>query len=302
MKYNSIGEQLVAKAKELDPSYKPDKFNDMSEALDVILNNGGGGGIPTASINSQTFQLDTSSLTNKDQYVLASMDDGEGYTVYIPLQTYFSSDGYFNKEVKMQTTSHDFRLSLANVSFRSSNNYTLRGETTNIDFTNTLDSTNTWTKLGDIKYIAIEENEMMSGENSYKYLEISGGSNIDKLDIEFTFNGTTTLTQEQVALINSHNNKYVYVKFNEGIVRDNAYIGYVFNLGDLGTGISIVSQPNISGDVIIQSSITIRGTTAVHQENTIAFSIANSGKFLKTNEEGNPEWVSISTPTITFED
>ena len=41
MKYNSIGEQLIAKAKELDPSYKPDKFNDMSEALDVILNNSG---------------------------------------------------------------------------------------------------------------------------------------------------------------------------------------------------------------------------------------------------------------------
>lgn len=43
MKYNSIGEQLIAKAKELDPSYKPDKFNDMSEAIDVILNNSGGG-------------------------------------------------------------------------------------------------------------------------------------------------------------------------------------------------------------------------------------------------------------------
>ena len=44
MKYNSIGEQLIAKAKELDPNYKPDKFNDMSEALDVILNNTGGSG------------------------------------------------------------------------------------------------------------------------------------------------------------------------------------------------------------------------------------------------------------------
>ena len=39
MKYNSIGEQLIAKAKEIDPSYKSDKFNDMSEALDIILNN-----------------------------------------------------------------------------------------------------------------------------------------------------------------------------------------------------------------------------------------------------------------------
>ena len=41
MKYNSIGEQLIAKAKELDPNYKPDKFNDMSEAIDILLNNGG---------------------------------------------------------------------------------------------------------------------------------------------------------------------------------------------------------------------------------------------------------------------
>ena len=39
MKYNSIGEQLIAKAKEINPSYKSDKFNDMSEALDIILNN-----------------------------------------------------------------------------------------------------------------------------------------------------------------------------------------------------------------------------------------------------------------------
>ena len=44
MKYNSIGEQLIAKAQELDPNYKPDKFNDMSEAIDVILNNSSGGG------------------------------------------------------------------------------------------------------------------------------------------------------------------------------------------------------------------------------------------------------------------
>ena len=39
MKYNSIGQQLIAKAKKIDPSYKDDKFNDMSEALDIILTN-----------------------------------------------------------------------------------------------------------------------------------------------------------------------------------------------------------------------------------------------------------------------
>ena len=39
MKYNSIGQQLVAKAKEIDPNFKDDQFNDMSEALDIILTN-----------------------------------------------------------------------------------------------------------------------------------------------------------------------------------------------------------------------------------------------------------------------
>ena len=39
MKYNSIGQQLIAKAKEIDPTYQSDKFNDMSEALEIILNN-----------------------------------------------------------------------------------------------------------------------------------------------------------------------------------------------------------------------------------------------------------------------
>ena len=39
MKYNSIGDQLITKAKEIDPSYKPDKFNDMSEAINIILTN-----------------------------------------------------------------------------------------------------------------------------------------------------------------------------------------------------------------------------------------------------------------------
>lgn len=39
MKYNSIGQQLIAKAKKIDPSYQSDKFNDMSEALEIILNN-----------------------------------------------------------------------------------------------------------------------------------------------------------------------------------------------------------------------------------------------------------------------
>lgn len=56
MKYNSIGEQLIAKAKELDPSYKPDKFNDMSEAIDIILNNSGGGKSVSPTLNLIDFE------------------------------------------------------------------------------------------------------------------------------------------------------------------------------------------------------------------------------------------------------
>lgn len=152
--------------------------------LSVSGGGSGGGGIATANISSETFQLDTSSLTNKDQYVLARLDEGEGNISYIPLQTYFLSDGYSNKEVSLQISNHDFRLSLTNVSFSSVDNYTLKGENTNIDFTNTLDSNYTWTKLGDVKYITIEELNLLTGESSHKYLEISGGSGVSSSPLE----------------------------------------------------------------------------------------------------------------------
>ena len=37
----NIGQILVDKAKDLDPTYKPDKFNDMGEAAQIILDNMG---------------------------------------------------------------------------------------------------------------------------------------------------------------------------------------------------------------------------------------------------------------------
>ena len=175
-----------------------------------------GGGITTANINSETLQLDTSSLTAKDQYVLAGMDDGEGNISYVPLQTYFLSDGYFNKEVSLQISSHDFRLSLTNVSFSSVDNYAFNAKNTNVDFTNTLDSTNTWTKLGDVKYITIEEQNMLTGESSHKYLEISGGSggSIPILDITLDEANPEPLTDAQVNLLQANDGKLVIININ----------------------------------------------------------------------------------------
>lgn len=37
MTHNNLGELLVTKAKELDPTYEPDNFNDAGEALSIIL-------------------------------------------------------------------------------------------------------------------------------------------------------------------------------------------------------------------------------------------------------------------------
>ena len=73
MKYNSIGEQLIAKAKELDPNYKPDKFNDMSEAIDILLNNSGSGS--SGSSEGGDIWLDIMPYLNEDMTSISQ----EGY-------------------------------------------------------------------------------------------------------------------------------------------------------------------------------------------------------------------------------
>ena len=85
MKYNSIGEQLIAKAKELDPNYKPDKFNDMSEALDVILKTTGSGGqsiedLPVIELTSETTTITDETVkakilenVNNDNYLICKL-------------------------------------------------------------------------------------------------------------------------------------------------------------------------------------------------------------------------------------
>ena len=47
----NIGQILVDKAKELDPTYKPDKFNDMGEAAQIILDNMGRGETDVIELN-----------------------------------------------------------------------------------------------------------------------------------------------------------------------------------------------------------------------------------------------------------
>lgn len=80
MKYNSIGDQLITKANEIDPNYQSDKFNDMSEAIDIILNN-----MATTEDISE-IKLDSIQLKYNDLKVLR--DNSQ----LIPGQTYIITD------------------------------------------------------------------------------------------------------------------------------------------------------------------------------------------------------------------
>ena len=80
MKYNSIGDQLITKAKEIDHNYQSDKFNDMSEAIDIILNNM----VTTEAISE--IKLDSIQLKYNDLKVLRDSSQ------LIPGQTYIITD------------------------------------------------------------------------------------------------------------------------------------------------------------------------------------------------------------------
>ena len=211
-------------------------------------------GIPTANVNSETFKLDTSSLTDKDQYVIASMDDGGGNIQYIPLQTYFTNAGYFNKEVKMQNYSRGFSLSLTDISFTSTNNYTVNAKNTNVDFTSSLDSSKTWNKKGELKYITIEEQNILTGEKTYDYLEISGddysteisalNSRVDSLANEVSqYSGSISSLESRVSSLETASTSYAQA--SDVSTLDSRVSDIEIKLGDIN---SILD--NINGEVI----------------------------------------------------
>ena len=91
MKYNSIGEQLIAKAQELDPSYKSDKFNDMSEALDIILKSVGSA---TSVFDATPYLINSSSVSVEGFNALKEfVSNNYGSTVKIRIGDLY---GYYN--------------------------------------------------------------------------------------------------------------------------------------------------------------------------------------------------------------
>lgn len=98
MKYNSIGEQLITKAKEIDPNYKPDKFNDMSEAIDVILNNTGSGSaqlyLDITPYITQTTELNGTITQEGFNLIQTKLDNGE--IIGISMDGTLFNYAYFN--------------------------------------------------------------------------------------------------------------------------------------------------------------------------------------------------------------
>lgn len=98
MKYNSIGEQLIAKAQELDPSYKSDKFNDMSEALDIILNNSSSGSGEEILELNETDSTTVQNITPGEKTILTGVYDlnktYKGFKITIPEN--YEQIHYFN--------------------------------------------------------------------------------------------------------------------------------------------------------------------------------------------------------------
>ena len=84
MKYNSIGEQLIAKAQELDPNYKPDKFNDMSEAINIILKNSGDGGGKSVSPTLNLVDLSGEVRTTITEEEKTNLENGLYNQVLFP--------------------------------------------------------------------------------------------------------------------------------------------------------------------------------------------------------------------------
>lgn len=131
MKYNSIGEQLIAKAQELDPNYKPDKFNDMSEAIDVILNNSGGSSEDDRKL---VLKADFASTDEFNYRIPITKDVADKikniyfyeiivvYKDEVPLATfqpYFNSEynrkGYFSRFRSQYTTGYSYWYGTENV-------------------------------------------------------------------------------------------------------------------------------------------------------------------------------------------
>lgn len=114
MKYNSIGEQLIAKAKELDPNYKPDKFNDMSEALDVILKTTGSAeqsieDLPVIELTSETTTITDETVkakilenVNKDNYLICKLKM-TSFEILITRDFKLAADDTFDDTVFTQT-------------------------------------------------------------------------------------------------------------------------------------------------------------------------------------------------------
>ena len=187
MKYNSLGQQLVAKAKELDPNYKPDKFNDMSEAIDVILNNSGSGSaklyLDIMPYITQTTELNGTITQEGFNLIQTKLDNGE--IIGINMDGVLFNYAYFNTYSVDPSEPLKTRISF------------LHNAENEMYLKLTIDEALTW----------IAEPEPISSGG--------GGQSIEDLPVVELTSETTTITDETVKakiLENVNNDNYLICK------------------------------------------------------------------------------------------
>ena len=244
MKYNSIGQQLIAKAKELDPSYKPDKFNDMSEALNIILNNieisgsnfkiidvtSDGNVSSIASLYSKITQIvDTESLNFSNQSAIynniaTAVNDG-----LVPILKFTDGYGYY-KEYLSSSSEYVFSINhfiLNSEDTRSNIVITLTvGNTKNSEYyanlfkiPNTIVIQEAFSDSGTINNLD-EMLSVLSGVASTSFGKIGGLFlyNVAENQLYNIYSLTPQATGSD-AILEAYtiiNNKIVYINFTEG--------------------------------------------------------------------------------------
>ena len=308
MKYNSIGQQLIAKAKELDPSYKPDKFNDMSEALNIILNN--------IEINGSNFQIIDVTSSSKNNSIsslyneITQVVDAEPPTfsnqseIYnniatavndglVPILKFTDGYGYY-KEYLSSSSEYVFSINhfiLNSDDTRSNIVITLRvGNTTNSKY---------YVNLFKIPYtIVIQEAFSDSGSinNLDEMLSVLSGvatTSFGKIGGLFLYNvaekqlyNIYSLNPQATgsdAMLEAYtiiNNKIVYIKFTAGQGRyDYTKTTYALGGGGGGSDTVVIDIGTISEELTgtLSSDVLSKINSAISENKNIVIKVSSDG-------------------------
>lgn len=332
MKYNSIGEQLIAKAKEIDPNYKPDKFNDMSEALDVILNNTGGGGKsvpPTLNlIDFETGEVRTT-ITEEEYnnlknglYNSVNYYTEEPYEIYLQnklISTYDDRDkslGCIFSNIKITVTS-ETDISSTNAVYQlnigqkdTSGNYPVTiekmleipfGSNSGVTSIPTLETKRSYIGADNTVYSDADIELIKKQENNFINLPIGDNNSVvntlcfvvkNKIDSSGNSYILTAVGGLSVTLISSMSTAPVFIAWNANMTTKKLTINQFAGLSYDNTSLYVRD-----GKIFLTDTLTTQDPVNV-LHNSYTLDTINGKPIIHSDSAVN----SYNIPTITFED